>query len=619
MAKGQDLGTSNCRWNLKAFFYGSPADPQIDEDFETLSRLATELETDHRGRVKESLGDVLRLLTKILSYKDKIETYLSLLTALDTKDSAAKAKMAEMKTKLNKVMAEKLTFADLEMSDLTEDDILQLAEEDEDVRHHLPTLRKAIAEKPHLLSEQVEAALAMRAGFGVNSWAEHHELYESILKIPWEGGFATTEELCHVLSSETDPERRAAAQKAMNDALGGDFGEFAAQALHVLAGSREIDDLDRRYVHPMQRRNLDNGIPDAVVEALHEAGATVGAELCQRFYRLKAALLELPLPLRWSDRNAPIKALGKSEPITFARGLQLVIDADRAFYPPLAEMIERAVAEGRLDVHVTPNRAPGAFNSTTVLPDGRVASVTFVNYLGSQRDPVTVAHEEGHMWQGELAGVAQGTLQFSPPMGVAEIASILNERVIFEHMLEEARQTSDEDTLRLIISEANSIINLVQRQLSFSDFERYLHGHDGATLTRLPYERHSLEENTAAFLAATAKYYGPDGAVLSFTDSGNTWAMISHFFDPMYVYAYSSSKLVVGPIFDKKRELGDDFIPRLVELVTASGTKNMVDLLAPFGLNPADPEFWKDSLRSGLGRLVEEGEQLARRLGFVLA
>ncbi|MEK7211324.1 MAG: hypothetical protein AAB731_01710, partial [Patescibacteria group bacterium] len=63
---------------------------------------------------------------------------------------------------------------------------------------------------------------------------------------------------------------------------------------------------------------------------------------------------------------------------------------------------------------------------------------------------------------------------------------------------------------------------------------------------------------------------------------------------------------------------GDDakFEPRYLEMLKAGDTKDAVELLAPFDLNPTDPEFWADGIRIGMEKMIDEAENLARELGY---
>ena len=51
----------------------------------------------------------------------------------------------------------------------------------------------------------------------------------------------------------------------------------------------------------------------------------------------------------------------------------------------------------------------------------------------------------------------------------------------------------------------------------------------------------------------------------------------------------------------------EGFEDKLLELLSAGGVKGFREALEPFGLDPADPVFWKDSIDAHLGSLMEGG------------
>ena len=56
-------------------------------------------------------------------------------------------------------------------------------------------------------------------------------------------------------------------------------------------------------------------------------------------------------------------------------------------------------------------------------------------------------------------------------------------------------------------------------------------------------------------------------------------------------------------------ERDDGFAERYLEMLAAGGTKHHSELLQPFGLDAADPDFWKKGL-SVIERLIDELEAL---------
>ena len=71
-----------------------------------------------------------------------------------------------------------------------------------------------------------------------------------------------------------------------------------------------------------------------------------------------------------------------------------------------------------------------------MLPGGKPVSFTLLNYLGSNRDVMTLAHELGHGVHGILAGEAQGPLMFHAPIAYCETASVFGEMTTFTFLKE---------------------------------------------------------------------------------------------------------------------------------------------------------------------------------------
>src|SRR5690606_26369785 len=142
-------------------------------------------------------------------------------------------------------------------------------------------------------------------------------------------------------------------------------------------------------------------------------------------------------------------------------------------------------------------------------------SYNFLNYLGSTRDVMTVAHEVGHGVHGMLAARAQGALMYQAPMAYAETASIFGEMTTFRYLLQRAE--TDEQRLALLMDKCSDHINTVVRQISFSNFERTIHA-------RRRQGKLTSDEYDAAWMDVTRAFYGPDGELFTYESTSNLWA-----------------------------------------------------------------------------------------------
>ena len=116
----------------------------------------------------------------------------------------------------------------------------------------------------------------------------------------------------------------------------------------------------------------------------------------------------------------------------------------------------------------------------------------------------------------------------------------------------------------------------------------------------------------------TRRFYGKDGDVFTYENMDKMWAYIGHFhsYPPFYVYAYAFGELFTQSLMGTRNQLGHRFEPLYLELLRAGDTRNAVELMAPSGLNPADPAFWHNGLTSSLGQWLTDAEATAARLGL---
>ena len=608
-----NLGTESYRWDLSVFYSGID-DPQIDKDLEILTERYRKFNETYKNKLAEKLGPALLDVEEIDMLAAKLN-YIGLQQSLNVADPVVKAKSADVDRKLSDIYGEYMTFFDLEMVALDQAILDQLYETDPTVKKFKPYIEYSRGFKNHYLSEPVESALTKRSLFGPGSWSEFFDEFEADLEIEYKGEKKTFEEALNILTESKDPEERAAMLKQVDQVMAGPFGKYSAQTLYMKTGSTALEVKDRKYSHPMASRNKSNRIPDEAVEVLHKAVTEVAAPLSQRYYRLKAAHLGMKT-LKWSDRNALLPFHDDTK-ISFDKALEIVLTAYRSFSSTLAGIVETMIEHRRLDVPPVKGKRSGAFCSSVVLPGRKTASFVFMNYFGSRYDVMTLAPELGHAVHFPLAGEAQGPLMYSAPMAYAETASVFGEATTFNFLKQQLIEQGDKKALLALISGTiEDTINTVVRQISFSNFERRIHGMDPSYTTWSEPKKHSIKELDKIWLEVTREFYGNDGDVFTYENAEHLWAYISHFHSPFYVYAYAFGQLLSHSLYAQKDKFGDQFEPLYLDLLRAGGTKDAIELLKPFGLDPTNEQFWIDGINVGLGKLVAEMEELSAEMGI---
>lgn len=609
-ARKDPTGAASVRWDLSPL-YGSIDDPLLAKDVSDYTAALSSFKSTYKGKLADLLPRAIRDLCLIEMRASKIVGFLGLKRAENVSDATVLKKSAAIDRNLAVAIGEHLSFFDIELVALSDEVLNEWYAKDDFVLKYKPWIEHERLFKPHKLSEEVESALMKRAPYGPGSWGDLWDEFTSDLRFSVGRDKYTLDKIIEQISLSKSVSRRRALLKIVNDGLAGPYEKFVANTLSIITGAGRVEKEERAYTHPMEAENKSNRVSDDVVEALHAAVIKKGGELARRYYRLKAKLLGLK-KLRWSDRNAPMPFADTSV-ILFDEAFRIVHGAYRDFSPTLANIIETLAREKCIDAPALSGKQSGAFNYSFILPGEKPMSYTFLNYHGTGRDVMTLAHELGHAVHGMLAGKAQGPLMSGAPLSYAETASVFGELLTFKSLEKRFLEKGKvKDHLALLMSKIDDTVNTVVRQIGFSNFERRLHGMDSTyKLWHVP-EKRSAEEVSSLWKETIVELYGKEGDVFVYDDMSRLWSYVHHFGRPFYVYSYAFGELLTHSLLAERERLGEKFEPLYLDLLRAGGTKGAKELLSPFGLDPSHPRFWEAGIEKSLGALLEKAEALAR-------
>ncbi len=586
-----DLGNLP-EWDLTDL-YASEDAPELARDLDWLEGECASFATDYEGKLAEL--DAAGLLTcvlrneKINAIAGRIMSFAGLRYYQLTTDADRAKFLSDMQEKIT-VFTTPLVFFTLELNRIDDDALAAHFAANADLARYEPVFRRIRAMKPYQLSDELEKFLHDLGVVG-DAWERLFDETIAGLTFTVDGEELNIEGTLNLLT-EQDRAKREAAARELATVFQSNIKTFA-RVHNTQAKEKEIVDRWRKMPSAQTGRHLSNDVEPEVVEALREAVVAAYPKLSHRYYELKRKWLGLDVMQVW-DRNAPLP-MEDTRIVDWSEAEKTVMDAYNAFDPRMGEIAAPFFSKGWIDAAVKPGKAPGAFAHPTVT---EVHPYVMLNYLGKPRDVMTLAHELGHGVHQVLAA-DQGEMLSSTPLTLAETASVFGEMLTFRKMLDQA-ETAEQRKV-LLAGKVEDMINTVVRQIAFYDFECKLHA------ARREGEL-TPDDINALWMSVQAESLGP---AFEFMDGYETfWAYIPHFVhSPFYVYAYAFGDGLVNALYSVYESGADGFEDKYFEMLRAGGSKHHKELLAPFGLDASDPEFWDKGL-SMISGFIDELEAM---------
>ena len=580
-------------WNLSDL-YPTTDGKEISIDLENLEKNCGSFAADYQSQLDGLTSD--GLLNCIERYEDiqniagRIMSFAGLRYYQNTTDSERSKFMADMQAKITDFTTP-LVFFSLEINSIDDKIIKNLLNSNEKLARYKPILDNLRKMKPHQLSDEMEQFLHDQSVIGAAAWNRLFDETMAALTFNIEGEVLNLEATLNLLS-DTNRAIREKGTRALIKVFGENISLFS-RITNTLAKEKEIEDRWRKMPTPQYGRHLANQVEPEVVEALRNAVVAAYPRLSHRYYALKAKWMGLETLEVW-DRNAPLDGEDSAN-IQWEDAQKMVMEAYADFSPKMALLAEPFFTKGWIDAGLKPGKAPGAFAHPTVT---NVHPYVMLNYMGKQRDVMTLAHELGHGVHQVLAA-SQGELLSSTPLTLAETASVFGEMLTFRKLLDNA--TDPARRKHLLANKVEDMINTVVRQIAFYDFECKLHeARANGELTP--------DQINEVWMSIQAESLGP---VFNFVEGYETfWTYIPHFIhSPFYVYAYAFGDGLVNALYAVYEEGDPDFQDKYFDMLSAGGSKHHSELLAPFGLNASDPKFWDKGL-SLISSMIDELEEM---------
>lgn len=591
------------KWKLDALFPN-------DDAFETNLSKAAEDRKKLSGFIGK-LGSPKQLLECLKLYFDtrlltnKLTLYANLRFDSYQKDTQLQAMNERALQAMNDLIAA-ASFIRQEVLQLDDAAIQKAFTDEAELQTFKPYISELRRRKAHVLNPEAERVLTLA---GDNLWAEidlnelpsdHEKTFKSLLgDVPLPTIKDEKGEPVRLTLASFGKYRASTDRRVRKEAVDGLFSTLATYQhgfASTLAGQVRFNVMlarARGYQTALDAYlDKDNISPDVYRNLI----TTINKNLAplHRYVRLRKQVMGLD-KIYLYDLYTPLVADVDMD-MPYEQGRQLLSKALAPLGKEYVAALEKGIdpQNGWVDVYPHENKSSGAFSASVY----GVHPFLKLNYFDSVDDLSTVAHEFGHALHSDLAMNTQPYVTANYSMFNAEIASTVNEKLLSDYLIANAK--SDDETLSLLNELVETLRTTIYRQTLFAEFELAIHteAEKGTPLTS------ELLKKTYETLIR--RYYGPDYTLGENDDM--EWAYIPHFYYKYYVFTYATGLSSAVALADRIEKMGEPAQQAYLGMLKAGSSKPPLELLKDAGVDLTKPDAIEGAaklLDTTLGRMEE--------------
>ena len=568
-------------WNLNEIFKN---DDELESAIKELYSLIEKIKQS-KGKLGNSVDEVAKCyknLENALELHEKIYGYAMLKyhQNMSNQDSIKLYKRIET---LTTEFSEAESFISPEMSKL-DDSKLEEYLKDDRVNEYEKTIRDIIKGKKHILSEELEGALA--------KYSEVFSSSENVYDI-----FTNTEFEYKPIIDKNGNEMKMSSALFSNYLMNNDqdIRKQAFESMYSLY-KKHINTIAELYLARVKTRvissklrnykssldsatNNDDSNTEVYETLLKEVNKNL--YLNHEYIKLKAKLLNKD-KINMYDVYVNTLDIENSE-VEYENAKKIVLDALSIMGAEYVSKLKYAFENNWLDVYEKDNKMSGAYS----MGIHSVHPYVLLNYINSSRDVSTIAHELGHSMHSYYASKNKNIINANYTIMIAEVASTVNEILLANYLI---NKEEDKNKKAALINEQLDMIRATLiRQTMFAEFEKEVHSKIEAG--------ESLTSDTLnnIYYNLVKKYFG-DACIIN-EEIKYEWARIPHFYRCFYVYKYATGITSAIVIASKILSGEEGYVKKYINMLSQGGSKDSLTLLRSVDVDLEKEETYEQAFR----------------------
>lgn len=295
----------------------------------------------------------------------------------------------------------------------------------------------------------------------------------------------------------------------------------------------------RKYSSSREMALKANFIPIEVYDTLINT-VRQNVEPLQNYLELRRKTLGYQ-DLHFYDLFVPLVA-NINKKYSFEEAKDIVLTALKPLGEEYITDLKQAFEQRWVDIYPNKGKVSGAYAAGIY----DLHPYSLLNFTGTPEDLFTMAHELGHVMHSYYSNKHQPYVDSDYVIFTAEVASTVNEYLLYRYLLEIAE--SKDEKCYLLSTHLDSFRSTLYRQAFFADFEMQLHDMVEKDIPLTP-------DTLCDKYRSLYDYYHGSGFTVD-QELTYEWARIPHFYSSFYVYQYatgiSAAIALAKPIYEKK-------------------------------------------------------------------
>ena len=512
--------------------------------------------------------------------------------SLDAENVKAVERVDNLCVKISAVSS----FVEPELAKLTDDFLIEL-KNDKSLERYNRIFEKVLKEESHTLSESEEKIISQMGSFSdfsavYDMLTDNELIFDGVKDIHGEEQVLNQATYGMLVRDEVQDIRRQAHENLLkgfakvNKTISVNYINHLKKSNFYAKTYKYKDCFSMRLFN----EEVEEGVYNALINAVHK-----NMQSFYDFVSVKKNILGLK-EFNIYDVYAPMGNAKKFN-IEYDKAYDLVVKSLSVLGEEYCGVLMNAYKNRWIDVYPNTGKRSGAFSVSTETGNPFV----LLNYKPTYNDISTIAHEMGHSLHSYFSEKCQPHEKCDYEIFVAEIASTVNEIILFKYLLKEE---TDKETKKFLISSfLENFYATVFRQTMFSEFEYFAHSKTAED------EPLSFEELNNYYQQLLELYFGKETQIHEYAKY--EWSRISHFYRPFYVFKYATGYISALAIVENIEMNGQAAVDNYIKFLSGGCSLRPSELLKIAGVDILNEQTFERAFNY-YKRMIEELKQMEK-------